>query len=356
MLFRQLTSSLRMGLRMLRTAVTRPFRAIWFRLRRATNLGRQFSKVVPAVTKSVTKVKLKPETRADYIDAGPVFIAKSLFVVIALVLIVGGLFVYYIGWPFVQSRFLTACLPVSDTRVETYTGRVKLYADDGKTVLLFHGKLEEGAKTGRGKEYYESGQLQYEGMFASGLYEGKGTLYDEQNHRLYEGDFAAGSVRGMGLSMKTACRCMKGIWSRASIRELAGSFMKTGKPCIMRATSIREATAEPARFIIRMDKSSMKAGLSPGSMRARVRSLQTAQRSLPEPFPEDCFPVPAPSFTRMEPSNTREILNRAYTAVPARCFGRMARFSTRAVSCWESMTARGANILRTARPAIQAGM
>ena len=165
MLFRQLTSSLRMGLRMLRTAVTRPFRAVWFRLRRATNLGRQFSKVVPAVTKSVTKVKLKPETRADYIDAGPVFIAKSLFVVIALVLIAGGLFVYYIGWPFVQSRFLTACLPVSDTRVETYTGRVKLYADDGKTVLLFHGKLEEGAKTGRGKEYYESGQLQYEGMF-----------------------------------------------------------------------------------------------------------------------------------------------------------------------------------------------
>lgn len=229
MLFRQLTSSLRMGLRMLRTAVTRPFRAVWFRLRRATNLGRQFSKVVPAVTKSVTKVKLKPETRADYIDAGPVFIAKSLFVVIALVLIAGGLFVYYIGWPFVQSRFLTACLPVSDTRVETYTGRVKLYADDGKTVLLFHGKLEEGAKTGRGKEYYESGQLQYEGMFASGLYEGKGTLYDEQNHRLYEGDFAAGVRQGYGVVYENGLPLYEGNLEQGVYQGAGRLFYEDGK-------------------------------------------------------------------------------------------------------------------------------
>ena len=229
MLFRQLTSSLRMGLRMLRTAVTRPFRAVWFRLRRATNLGRQFSKVVPAVTKGVTKVKLKPETRADYIDAGPVFIAKSLFVVIALVLIAGGLFIYYIGWPFVQSRFLTARLPVSDARVETYTGRVKLYADDGKTALLFHGKLEEGAKTGRGKEYYENGQLQYEGMFAGGLYEGKGTLYDEQNHRLYEGDFLAGVPQGHGIIYENGLPQYEGNLEQGVYQGAGRLFWEDGK-------------------------------------------------------------------------------------------------------------------------------
>ena len=96
MIFRNFLSSLRMGIRMIKAAALRPVRALIFQIRRSTNMGRQVSKVVPAVSKMATNMKLKPETRADYIDAGQVYIAKSLFVVVGLVLVLGGLFVYYI--------------------------------------------------------------------------------------------------------------------------------------------------------------------------------------------------------------------------------------------------------------------
>ena len=88
-MFNALYRSILMVWRMLKNAVLRPFRSLYARARAATNLSRQASKLVPKVVKSVTTVKVKPKKREDYIDAGPVYVAKSLIFVVIGVLAAG---------------------------------------------------------------------------------------------------------------------------------------------------------------------------------------------------------------------------------------------------------------------------
>lgn len=210
MFFKSLLASLKMGYRMVKNAITRPFRTLWYRTRRATSIGRQVSKVVPQVTKGLTKIKLKPEKREDYIDAGPVYVAKSLIFVIIITL--AALFVlgYFVVWPFVQSRYLTANLYVSDRKVEEYSGRVRLYSDRDKKVLIFSGRLKSGLKTGNGKEYYENGNLRYAGGFAEDKYSGEGVLYDESNKKIYEGGFLEGLYSGKGTLYRDGIKYIEG--------------------------------------------------------------------------------------------------------------------------------------------------
>ncbi len=198
MFFNNLFKSLQMGFRMIKMAITKPFRSLWFKLKRSTNVGRQMAKAIPGVTKGLTKIKVKPEKRADYIDAGPVYIAKSFFFVVILVIVVLFLLWNYLLWPFLRSRFFTGYFYEQASVVEDYNGRVELYYDSSKDLVHYQGRMEEGKLTGEGKEYYTNGNVRYEGGFVNGLYEGQGVLFNEENKRIYEGSFAAGLYEGKG--------------------------------------------------------------------------------------------------------------------------------------------------------------
>lgn len=184
--------------RMLKSACLRPFRSLYARFRRATNLTRQASRLVPKVVKSVTTVKVKPQSRKDYVDAGPVYIAKSLIFVVIGAIIAIWLLGQFVVWPWMESKWFTARLYEQEEKVETYSGKVKLYYDEEKTQLSFHGRLEEGKKTGKGTEYYENGIEAFIGTFEEGLYSGEGKLLDESGNVTYEGDFAQGLYEGEG--------------------------------------------------------------------------------------------------------------------------------------------------------------
>lgn len=197
-MFNALYRSILMVWRMLKNAVLRPFRSLYARARAATNLSRQASKLVPKVVKSVTTVKVKPKKREDYIDAGPVYVAKSLIFVVIGVLAALWLLVQFLIWPWMESRWFTARIYELDAKAETYTGRVELYYDEALENLSFAGRLENGVKTGRGTEYHENGVAAFEGTFADGLYTGEGTLRDEEGNVLYEGAFQGGLYDGTG--------------------------------------------------------------------------------------------------------------------------------------------------------------
>ncbi len=221
-MFNALYRSIVMVFRMLKNALLRPFRSLYARARSAASLTRQASKVVPKVVKTVTTVKVKPKSRADYIDAGPVYVAKSLIFVVIGVLVALFLAGRFFVWPWMESRWFTARIYALDDRAETHTGRVELYYDEALSEIAFSGRLREGVKTGRGTEYYENGvaafegsfdenglysghgirrgedgSVVYEGGFAAGLYEGEGQLY-EDGQLLYEGEFSAGAYQGEG--------------------------------------------------------------------------------------------------------------------------------------------------------------
>ena len=184
--------------RMLKNACLRPFRTLYARFRRATNVTRQASQIVPKVVKSVTTVKVKPKSRQDYVDAGPVYVAKSLIFIVIAVIIALWLLVQFVIWPWMESRWFTARLWMQEEKVETYSGRVQLYYDEEKQLLAFEGRLEEGKKTGKGAEYYESGLQAYVGAFEEDLYQGQGTQLDADGNVVYEGGFAQGLYQGEG--------------------------------------------------------------------------------------------------------------------------------------------------------------
>lgn len=197
-MFNSLYRMLTMFWRMLKSAVLRPFRSVYARLKRATNLTRQATKLVPGMVKSVTTIKVKPQSRKDYVDAGPVYIAKSLVFVVIGALVAIWLLGQFVVWPWMESKWFTAKLYEQEEKVETYTGKVRLYRDEEKTDLAFEGRLEEGKKTGKGTEYYESGAVSFQGEFADGLYEGEGKQQAEDGTIIYEGGFSQGLYEGEG--------------------------------------------------------------------------------------------------------------------------------------------------------------
>ena len=197
-MFNALYRSLLMVWRMFKNACLRPFRTLYARFRRATNVTRQASQIVPKVVKSVTTVKVKPKSRQDYVDAGPVYVAKSLIFIVIAVIIALWLLVQFVIWPWMESRWFTARLWMQEEKAETYSGKVQLYYDEEKQLLAFEGRLEEGKKTGKGAEYYESGLQAYVGAFEEDLYQGQGTQLDADGNVVYEGGFAQGLYQGEG--------------------------------------------------------------------------------------------------------------------------------------------------------------
>ena len=199
-LFSQFTRSLGIFLRTIRAFFTRRLTGLVARLRRLTNFSRSATKVAAGSLQAAASAVKKPTGRDDYVETSRLFIAKSFLVKLVVVLAALGLIVYFLIWPFVLSHFLTAHFYVEDDRVETWSGRVIVYADEDKTVPLYAGRLENGLLQGEGQAYDENGVLCYEGQFRDGLRSGSGAAYAD-GVLVYQGQFADDVYEGSG----TAC-------------------------------------------------------------------------------------------------------------------------------------------------------
>ena len=195
----QLTRSVATFFRTLRAFFTRKIVGIGARLRRLTNFSRHATKAASASLQGVVSAAQKPTGPEDYVETGRLYIAKSLIIRVILGLFAVGLIVYFLVWPFVLSRFLTARFYVQDKRVEHWDGRVIVYSDQKKKVPLYAGRLADGILQGEGKQYDDGGLLLYQGQFVDGVRSGNGAEYSG-GVLVYEGQFLDGRWDGRGKS------------------------------------------------------------------------------------------------------------------------------------------------------------
>ena len=220
----QIVRGLSVFLRTFRAFFSRKLMGVGSRLRRMLNFSRNATKVATSSLQGVMSAAQKPTSRSDYVETGRLFISKALIIRVLLILVALGLIVYFLAWPFILSRFLTARFYREDKRVKDWSGRVVVYSDKKKTlplyagrledgvlqgecrqyasagVLLYEGMLKDGQRSGNGREY-EDGVLIYEGSFAEGIYSGRGKLYEE-GQPVYEGQFDGGRRSGSGTAYR----------------------------------------------------------------------------------------------------------------------------------------------------------
>ena len=165
--------------------------------RRVTNVSRGAAKAANSAVQSAVSVAKNPSKREDYVETKRLLISKALILKVVLGLLILGLLIWFVVWPFVLSHFLTAHFYVEDSRVDSWNGRVVVYADEEKTIPQYAGRLEDGVLQGQGKEYDEAGLLCYEGQFQDGLRSGTGTEYLD-GVVISEGQFALGVRAGTG--------------------------------------------------------------------------------------------------------------------------------------------------------------
>lgn len=197
-MIKKLLSSLNLTLRVLKNLILRPFRAVRNRVNYMFNAGRAVQKL-PGVAKKLPKVlKTKPEKREDYFDWGAFYIAKSLVVLLVVLMIALPLLGVFVVAPQMVRWFGVKDFTVGDAKLENYSGRVCVYYDAEEQYLQFEGRLKKGLETKYGEEYDPNGRIAYAGEFVDGLYEGDGILYYEDGTVKYRGAFVAGRFEGAG--------------------------------------------------------------------------------------------------------------------------------------------------------------
>ncbi|MCT4621753.1 MAG: hypothetical protein N4A62_20495 [Marinisporobacter sp.] len=152
-----------------------------------------------------SKIKIKPNSMEDYFEFKYNYVAKSLFLIVPIIIIGGVLFYFLYGKEWIERKYLTVDVFTDQEKVETYSGKVNLYNRENGRVV-FQGRLEEGAKIEKGKAYYENGVVYYDGMFANNVFEGNGKMYNEKGDLIYEGVFANGFKEGNGIEYNTTHR------------------------------------------------------------------------------------------------------------------------------------------------------
>ena len=58
--------------------------------------------------------------------------------------------------------------------------------------LIFEGEYKNGERNGKGKEYYNAGELYFEGEYKNGERNGKGKKYDYDGKIMFEGEYLNG--------------------------------------------------------------------------------------------------------------------------------------------------------------------
>lgn len=196
-LLRQLIASFGVVFRTIKAFFTRQIYTVVARVRSATNMTRQASKIGPKVLKTVTDASQKPTKREDYFEVGQLYIAKSLVVFLILGAIAVGVAFKFVAWPLLRSWFFTAKFWEEDNAVEGYNGRVILYYDKEKQQPHTKGRLKDGVLQGKAQQFDVDGLILYDGNFVDGLYDGDGVLYANGQKR-YAGSFSAGKYEGEG--------------------------------------------------------------------------------------------------------------------------------------------------------------
>ena len=195
--FSQLTRSIGVFFRTVRAFFTRKLMGLTSLLRRMTNFSRHATKVASSSLQGVMSAAQKPTSPSDYVETGHLFISKALIIRLILGLVAVGLIVYFLVWPFVLSRFMTAKFYEKDKRVKDWSGRVIVYSDEKKTIPLYAGRLEKGVLQGECTQYDSDGILLFEGQFKDGERTGSGREY-ENGVLVYEGQLTAGICSGRG--------------------------------------------------------------------------------------------------------------------------------------------------------------
>ncbi|MGI6778032.1 MAG: MORN repeat-containing protein [Acetivibrionales bacterium] len=184
--------------RLVKSALLLPIRRLTRTIRKNLNVRSKARKLVMKTKGSIQKkVKVKPDNINDYIEFRHKYVAKSLFIIIPVAIIVLIFLFFMYVRPWLISKYFTAVFYQDNERIATYNGKVNLLERENDSVV-YEGKLENGLKTGYGKVYAETGTLIYEGYFQNDLYEGYGKLYDEKGRKVYEGDFSGGMMEGTG--------------------------------------------------------------------------------------------------------------------------------------------------------------
>lgn len=210
-LLRQLTNSFGIFFRTIRAFFTRKLVGAWSYLRRITNFSRQATKVATASFQGAATAVKKPTKREDYIETRRLFISKSFLILLAIGLVIVGLLAYFVAWPFILSRFLTARFYYEDEKLSGWSGRVIVCYDEEKQNPMYQGTLEGGLLQGEGREYDETGLLRYEGNFVDGQRSGEGCLY-EAGVLVYEGQFSDGEINGTGTAYEDGVKCYQGAF------------------------------------------------------------------------------------------------------------------------------------------------
>ena len=62
--------------------------------------------------------------------------------------------------------------------------------------MIFEGKFLNGKRNGKGKEYYENGEIDFEGEYLNGKRNGKGKEYDRSFGKvIFEGEYLKWSFK-----------------------------------------------------------------------------------------------------------------------------------------------------------------
>ncbi|MCH5281444.1 MAG: hypothetical protein J1E61_08230 [Lachnospiraceae bacterium] len=155
------------------------------------------------IWESLKKVIDKPDSPKGYFRIGKHYIAKKAAVALSLSILLGMMLLVLIfikiGYPFIQSRYLTKTMIVGTEETKDYTGKVRLIEDAETENLRYTGRLTEGKMDGEGTLYYPNGNIEYRGDFVEDRYEGMGKLYNEAGELIYEGSFLDGLYEGDGI-------------------------------------------------------------------------------------------------------------------------------------------------------------
>lgn len=197
-MIKRISSGISLTLRVLKNALLRPFRVIYSKVNYMFSAGR-VATAIPGAVKKIPKIaKRKPENREDYFDWGSIYIAKSLVLLIAALLVAIPLVYIFLLHPLFTSWWWVKDFSEKDAALGSYSGRVRIYYAEDYKDLKFEGRLKDGKSTEYGEEFWENGRSHYAGNWADGQYSGSGVLYAEDGAVIYRGNFADGKYNGSG--------------------------------------------------------------------------------------------------------------------------------------------------------------